>query len=76
MRKYLAGTALLGLILSGCATTGDTEDLAPAVAPDAPPVAEAPEMPETDDTMTDAAMAEDPFLWREAVEGERALAWG
>ncbi|MEL6569392.1 MAG: prolyl oligopeptidase family serine peptidase [Pseudomonadota bacterium] len=75
MRKYLAGTALLGLILSGCATTGDTEDLAPAVAPDAPPVAEAPEMPETDDTMTDAAMAEDPFLWMEEVEGERALAW-
>ncbi|MEO0817514.1 MAG: prolyl oligopeptidase family serine peptidase [Pseudomonadota bacterium] len=75
MRKYLASTALLGLILSGCATTGDTEDLAPAVAPDAPPVAEAPEMPETDDTMTDAAMAEDPFLWMEEVEGERALAW-
>lgn len=65
----------MGLILSGCASTAGVEDLAPAIAPEAPPVAEAPETPDTGDTMTAKASAEDPFLWLEEVEGEEALAW-
>ena len=78
MRKYLAGTALLSLILAGCASNAGTEDLAPAVAPDAPPMADAPaapETPETGDTMTAMADGEDPYIWMEEVEGEEALAW-
>jgi len=75
MRKLFAGTALFALTLAGCASTTGTEDLAPAVAPEAPPMAEAPETPDTGDTMTAQASAEDPFLWLEEVEGEEALAW-
>ncbi|MEM1152089.1 MAG: S9 family peptidase, partial [Pseudomonadota bacterium] len=78
MRTYLASTAVLGLILAGCANTASVEDLEPAIAPPAPPVAQAPEMPDTPDTgdtMTAEANAEDPYLWMEEVEGEDALAW-
>ncbi|MEM1106310.1 MAG: prolyl oligopeptidase family serine peptidase [Pseudomonadota bacterium] len=73
---HTSAAALLTLALAGCAATSGTADLAPAIAPNAPPVAAAPD---TGDTMTEmaspAASAEDPFLWMEEVEGEAALAW-
>ncbi|MEJ2383388.1 MAG: prolyl oligopeptidase family serine peptidase [Xanthomonadales bacterium] len=66
--RYALATPFLLLFLAACdgqAPTAEPEAAAPAVT--AAVVEEAP--------TSDAAAPEDPYLWLEEVEGDRALAW-
>jgi len=66
--RYALATPFLLLFLAACdgqAPTTEPEAAAPAVT--AAVVEEAP--------TSDAAAPEDPYLWLEEVEGDRALAW-
>jgi prolyl oligopeptidase len=67
-KSILAFAAALAATAAGCAAGGQTTAGEPApAAPAARPQVEAQRVAMTD--------AEDPFLWLEEVEGERALGW-